>query len=199
MAKIGLGKIAAGVIGVAAAGAAWFYLREKSIETPAHDVIDSDGAFELRRYPVLTVAQTVQRGTRDRALGNGFGLLADYIFAESREGDEIAMTAPVLATADHDGAWRIRFVMPAALAREALPEPGAGVEIDAVPARTMAVLRFNGRAEDRELAAREAELRGWMARKGLEAAGPVEHAFYNSPFMPGPLRHNEVQIPILIE
>ena len=36
MAKIGLGKILAGVAGVAAAGAAFMYFREKSIETPDH-------------------------------------------------------------------------------------------------------------------------------------------------------------------
>jgi len=199
MARISLGKILAGAAGVvaagAAAGAAWMYLREKSIETPDHETIESDGAFEIRRYPTLIVAETVQHGARDRALGNGFGLLADYIFAESREGEEIATTAPVFAVPNGRD-WTIRFVMPKALMREELPEPGRGVKIAQLLARTVAVLRFAGRADDRLLAAKESELREILAERGIEVIGPVEHAFYDSPIMPGPLRQNEVMAEI---
>lgn len=198
MARIGWGKIlagVAGVAGVAAAGATWFYLREKKIETPAHETIEIDGAFEIRRYAPMAVAETMQQGSRDRALGNGFGLLADYFFAESREGDEIDMTAPVFAVEGERG-WTIRFVLPKALAAGATPVPGPGISLAQVDARTMAVIRFGGRADDRMLATKEAELKGWMEAHGYAPAGPIEHAFYNSPIMPGPLRHNEVMIPI---
>lgn len=191
MARIGLGKILAGVAGVAAAGAAWMYFREKSIETPDHETIENDGSFEIRRYPALIVAETHQHGSRDRALGNGFGLLADYIFAESREGEEIDMTAPVFVVPKGRD-WTVRFVMPKALAREDLPKPGRGVAITEVPARTMAVLRFGGRADDKLIAAKEEELRQRLTERGIAATGPIEHAFYDSPIMPGPLRQNEV-------
>lgn len=202
MARISWGKIAAGVAGaagIAAAGAAWFYLREKKIETPDHETIEGDGAFEIRRYPAIRVAETHQPGARDRALGNGFGLLADYFFAESREGDEIDMTAPVFAAEDPAGnnsGWIIRFVLPKQLDERHIPAPGAGIRLAEIPARTVAVVRFGGRADDRMLAMKEAELAGWLAERGLEAGGPFEHAFYNSPIMPGPLRHNEVLVPL---
>lgn len=196
MARIGLGKVLAGVAGVAAAGAAYFYFREKSIETPDHETIESEGSFEIRRYPALIVGQTRQPGSRDRALGNGFGLLADYIFAESREGEEIAMTAPVFALRG-EKEWTIRFVMPKALPRDALPEPGAGVALVEVPARTVAVLRFAGRADDKLLNVKEDELRAWLDAKDITPKGPIEHAFYDSPIMPGPLRQNEVMVEIV--
>jgi len=196
MARIGLGKVLAGVAGGAAAGAAYFYFREKSIETPEHETVESEGCFEIRRYPALTVAETRQPGARDRALGNGFGLLADYIFAESRQGEEIAMTAPVFAVKG-DGDWTIRFVMPKALARDELPEPGPGVTITEVPARTVAVIRYGGRADDKLLKSREAELRAWLNEKDITAKGSIEHAFYDSPIMPGPLRQNEVMVEIV--
>ena len=195
MARIGLGKVLAGVAGVAAAGAAWFYFREKSIETPDHETIDSDGPFEIRRYPALTVAETRQHGSRDRALGNGFGLLADYIFAESREGEEIAMTAPVLAVPTGKE-WTLRFILPKALQREDIPEPGRGVAIAELPARTVAVLRFGGRADNDLIATKEAELREKLADRDIIPIGQIEHAFYDSPIMPGPLRQNEVMAPI---
>ncbi len=199
MARIGWGKILAGVAGVAAAGAAWLYLREKSVETPPHETIEADGAFEIRDYPALIVAETVQKGSRDRALGNGFGLLADYVFAEERgpddAGEELPMTAPVFAVAGAR-AWTIRFVMPAGLAPEALPAPGEGVRLVELPARRVALVRFSGRADDSGLAAREAELRLWLDARGIAPKGRVEHAFYDSPIMPGPLRHNEVMFEI---
>lgn len=199
MARIGWGKMLAGAVGVgaglAAAGAAWFYLREKGIETPPHETLDSDGAFEIRQYPAILVAETIQPGSRDRALGNGLGLLADYFFAESREGDEVAMTAPLFAVKGGNG-WTMRIATPAKLGRDELPAPGDGVAIVEIPARKMAVLRFGGRADDRMLAAKEGELRRWIEGRWLDAMGPIEHAFYNSPVMPGPLRSNEVMIPI---
>ena len=193
---IGLGKILAGVAGIAAAGAAWMYFREKSVETPDHETLESDGAFEIRRYPSLVVAETRQHGSRDRALGNGFGLLADYIFAESREGEEIAMTAPVFAVPVAKD-WLIRFVMPRMLKREDLPKPGRGIVISDIPSRRVAVLRFGGRADDRLLKTKEEELLSRLAERGIAAAGPIEHAFYDSPIMPGPLRSNEVMAEIV--
>ena len=133
-------------------------------------------------------------------------VLADYIFAKNRAGEGIAMTAPVLSerdtkiamtapvTSERTGdTWRTRFVMPANYTRETLPPPGPGVTITTVPARRVAVYRFSGVATDAALAKAEAALRAWLTSKSLRA-GAVTYAFYNSPFMPGPLRRNEVMI-----
>ena len=187
------GRIAAAACAVAAGGAAWFYARERAVEQPHYEELERDGAFSIRRYPAITVAETVQSGTRSRALNGGFGLLADYIFAESRGGREIAMTAPVLA--EPTGAqWRVRFVMPAAAIAAGLPAPGAGVRLAQMPARTVAVVRFAGRADDVLLGRKERELRSWVAARGRNPVGKAEHAFYNSPMIPGPLRRNEVML-----
>ena len=188
-------RIATGVGAAIAGGAAWLYARERTVETPACETIRREGAFSVRRYPPLVVAETLRTGGRAAALKSGFGVLADYIFAESRDGEAIAMTAPVLA--DPAGAnWRIRFVMPAKYTRATLPPAGPNVTITDVPARTVAAIRFAGRPDDAALIAREAELRGWMQANGLAASGEAEHAYYNSPLMPGPLRRNEVMIAI---
>ena len=195
MARIGLGKILAGVAGVAAAGAAWIYLRDRGVETPPHETIETDGHFELRRYPSIVVAQTIQAGSRDRAMGNGFGLLADYIFAEGREGDEIRATAPVFLVAESTRSV-VRFYMPAGSTIESLPQPGEGIELVELQPRTVALIRFGGRADERLVIQKEAELRSWLSGRGIEPAGPAEHAFYNSPIIPGPLRHNEVMIEV---
>ena len=190
-----IGMIAGGAaLAVAALGlAAWGYIR-LTIETPAHETLVADGAFELRRYPAMVVAETERRAERRDALRAGFGPLARYIFARDREGETIAMTAPVLQ-APADGAWRVAFVMPAEHARAALPEPAqADVRLSEWPEATRAAVRFSGAADDALLAEREAALRGWMAQRGLEALGPALHAYYDDPFTPGFLRRNEILI-----
>ena len=60
----------------------------------------------------------------------------------------------------------------------------------------MAALRFSGSASDRDLALMEARLRDWMRHERLMPAGEAEFAFYDAPMIPGPLRRNEVLIPV---
>ena len=187
--------IAGGVAAAAIVGAGVFIMNERSVEQPDYVVVERDEAIELRDYPRLLVAETRAIGARQAALNRGFGKLADYIFAKSRGGESIAMTAPVLNDQD-GGAWRTRFVMPARYTAATLPAPGAGVQIETVPARRVAAIRFSGIAGEAALEEHERSLRDWIERRGLRG-GRVSYAFYNSPFIPGPLRRNEVLIDIL--
>ncbi len=192
-----LWKIGASVLGVAAVGVGAWTLYERLSEQPPFDVIASDGAFSLRRYGPMLVAQTsVPVNDREEALNRGFGTLARYIFAKDRPGPKIAMTAPVLSDRSEEGRWRTRFVMPRRFTRDTLPPGPPDVIISEVPARTMAVVRFSGGTGDDVLAEKEAALRRWIARQERQPSGPVEYGFYNSPFVPGPLRRNEVLIPV---
>jgi hypothetical protein len=183
--------------GVAAAVAATLgYLLLSHDEEPDFATVERDGAFSVRDYPRLLVAETVAQGLRESALSRGFLALADYISGR-HGGRRIPMTVPVLADGDEDGrGWRTRFVLPARLTPEALPVPEDGIVIRSLAARRIAAVRFAGEANDGTLAAHETELRDWLAQHGHRAAGPVEHAFYNSPLVPGPLRRNEVLIPL---
>lgn len=187
--------IAAAAAGTAAVAAAAYYLNERNSEKPDYDLLIDEGRFALRAYPAMMVAETVQNGQRETALGNGFRVLADYIFARSRPGRKIAMTSPVLSSRADEG-WRTRFVMPSKLGKADLPEPAPGVALSEQPGRKMAAIRFSGNADDAMLAENEAALREWMAANSLEPAGDVEYAFYNSPFIPGPMRRNEILIPV---
>ena len=194
---------------VVAAGAAALYARERLTERPKYRLIEEDSDIEIRDYPHLLAAETIQPGLREAALEAGFKLLADYIFARARgpavraaaraEGgeDRIAMTAPVLADpAPADAGWRTRFVMPARYTRATLPNPPTGVAIVDIAPRRLAAIRFAGRADDALLDAKETSLRTWLKKRGIAVTGDAEHGFYNAPFIPTPLRHNEVLIPI---
>lgn len=201
MAKLGrIAAIGGGVLALAGAATALVAYREKSAEQPDYATADKDDAIEVRDYPALIVAETVAPGDRLSALNEGFKRLGDYVSARRRgpaaDADKIAMTAPVLSDRTERGQWRTRFVMPAAYTLEALPAPGEGVKTAAIPARRMAAIRFSGTAGDAALADHERQLRVWLAQHGYQADGAAEYAFYNSPFVAPPLRHNEVLVPV---
>ncbi len=189
------------VLGIAAVAlvalvGVWVYVVQ-NVETPAHETLAAEGDFELRAYPALTLAEIERTGPRREALGEGFGPLARYIFAREREGPSIAMTVPVTQRPGGEGGWTVGFVMPAEMTLDALPRPAdAEIRLVSWPERRMAAVRFSGHATDADLAAREADLRAWMAGGGLEAAGPAVFAYYNDPLTPGFLRRNEVLIPV---
>ncbi len=187
-ALLGLGLVV--LVGV------WVYVVQ-NVETPDHQTLKSDGPIELRAYPALTVAEVERGGPRRAALSDGFSPLAGYIFAREREGERIAMTAPVTQVPAGEGRWSVAFIMPSTFTLEDLPAPArADVRLREVPARRMAAIRFSGHPDDADLAAEEARLRDWMAAEGIEATGMPVHAYYNDPFTPGFLRRNEVLIPV---
>ena len=201
-------ELVAGAAAVGAAligGAALYIYREKQTEEPDFRALATEGDFQIRDYPALTVAETVVEGGRKQALSDGFSLLADYIFAKSRDGEKLPMTVPVMQDAgdpmasdpplfddELEGGWRTRFVMPDGREADDLPTPPEGIELVEIPARKVAVISFAGRPDDRELTEQEDRLRGWLARRGETSEAEPEYAFYNSPVVPGPLRRNEV-------
>jgi DNA gyrase inhibitor GyrI len=168
----------------------------QNVEQPSYRALLRDGDFELRDYPPLVVAEVRRQGGRRQALSAGFGPLAGYIFARERDGERIAMTAPVTQIRD-EGGWVVRFFMPAGYGTDRLPEPaGSDVRLRDLPAQRVAALRFSGGTGDERLAEKESELRSWLAARGLEPVAEPLYAYYNDPLTPGFLRRNEVMIPV---
>ncbi|MEP6982258.1 MAG: heme-binding protein [Sphingomicrobium sp.] len=207
MRKIMLASAAAGVTMLGAA--AIYYFREKATPGPSYRVLSSERDLEIRAYPAIVVAETVVRGPRKAALRQGFGILADYIFAKSRDGEALPMTVPVLQDGGDpmgseppvfddmvEGGWRMRFVMPEGRTRSDLPEPPQKIELVEIPARRVGAVRFAGVADDSRLASHEDRLRGWLSRQDERVEAEPEYAFYNSPMIPPPLRRSEVLIPL---
>jgi len=192
--------IAAGA-GLAVVGAAAAYAQYRQTEEPDFALVRADGDFELRDYPALVVAEVSHAGSRERASGASFRRLAAYIFAQDRPegGERIAMTAPVLQDETTPGEWRMRFVMPAKYTLETLPPAPADITLTETPPRRMAAVRFSGNGSGRDLALMEARLRDWLATQGLMPAGDAAYAFYDAPMIPGPLRRDEVLIPVAAE
>jgi DNA gyrase inhibitor GyrI len=169
----------------------WF-MQTRNVEIAPYALVEADGPIEIRDYPALTVAEVARAGTRDQAVRSGFGPLARYIFARERQGEKIAMTAPVTQISDGDS-WIIQFIMPSGYSLQNLPRPaGTDVQVREIPPARRAAIRFSGWWSDELFKAKDAALREWLKGRGVEVTGKPIFAYYNDPFTPGFLRRNEI-------
>jgi effector-binding domain-containing protein len=166
-------------------------------EEPAFKVVERDGAFEVRDYAPITIAETLVRDTFDDAGNSAFSTLFGYISGKNEGRKKIAMTAPVRQEAEADGRYRIGFVTPAQLSLRTAPQPAdPRVVLRELPGQRLAVVRYSGRWTEKNFREHEASLLAWIKSRGLPVAGPVVYARYNAPFMPWPMRRNEVMVPV---
>ena len=168
-------------------------------ETVTYEETGRLGEVEFRRYPPILLA-TVSGAEEDET----FMILFRYITGNNRPGrkvpmtapvitpEKIAMTAPVISETN-----TMSFVMPASYRREDIPEPlDPLVSIQEIPSRELAVLRFRGRASDREVAEVSERLLRALEEAKIQVAGTPFLMRYNPPFTPGFLRRNEVGVEI---
>jgi hypothetical protein len=173
------------------------------VESLEYKTLKRFGDLEVRRYP-----RTVLATVKDKEDDESFGLLFAYIGGSNSGGRKIPMTAPVLSSAfemetaseQSPGARpgrRFSFALPAAMAPESVPSPtSAKVEIEEIPGRFIAVLRFSGRSRPRDVRLMVQKLQFAVRYAGLTPKGPPFLMRYNSPFMPGFLRRNEIAFEI---
>ncbi len=190
------------------AGGAWSQM--SFVEEPKYTAVERSGSFELRDYPPIIVAEVAVKGERYAAINEGFHRIADYIFGNNVAAEKVAMTAPVTQQANEKiamtapvtqqgtgDAWTVQFIMPAQYTLETLPKPkNDDVKLKAFPAERVAAIRFSGVADDKLLRDKTAELQAMMESRKLTANGPLRYAFYNPPWVLGPLRRNEILIPV---
>jgi hypothetical protein len=182
-----------------------------AVEEPSYKLVLTDGAFEVRDYPALVVAEVTVNGDQKEAASKGFRVLAGYIFGGSKSrksvemtapvsqvpaSEKIAMTAPVTQT-EVGASWVVRFTMPKGYSLETLPVPdNPKVNLRTVPPARLAVLKFSGLARADDVAAKTDELQTFAAKHKLRSIGPVSLAQYDPPWTLWFMRRNEVSIPV---
>ena len=182
-----------------------------AVEEPAFKAVLQEGAFEVRDYPPLVVAEVTVSGDQKEAASKGFRLLAGYIFGGNTRRQSLAMTAPVAQAQTSEkiamtapvtqikaaNAWVVRFTMPKGYSLDTLPQPNdPQVKLRALPASRFAVLQFSGLAGKDDVSAKTAELQERIAKHKLRPTGPVSLAQYNPPWTLWFMRRNEVMIEV---
>jgi len=178
-----------------------------AIEEPKFNLIEKEGAFEIRLYAPKMIAEVVVTGNLQESSNKGFRSIADYIFgnntAASGTQEKISMTAPVVmkaettSTKETNNGWRMYFVMPSQYTYSTIPRPNnPNVSLREIGQKKVAVLRFSGLVNEEKIAKKTRELTQWMASKNLRPLSDPELARYNPPWTLPFLRRNEIQIEI---
>lgn len=187
--------IVLGILSVAIFVQAYVVQSTEDTEQQAYEVIETEGQFEIRYYPSAVMASVHVAGDYGSSSGNGFRILAGYIFGSNSEEQKIAMTAPVHMQDGPDG-YQMSFVMPAGFDTTNLPLPDNGqIRIhNSAPAYT-ATVRFDGFANDEKIEAHKKELVKYLDGKGLSYSEPFVYLGYNPPYQVVD-RRNEVMVKI---
>ena len=181
-----------------------------NVEQARYDVFETHGAIEIRDYAPMIVAEVSVTGDREKAISDGFRLIADYIFGNNISSQEVAMTAPVIQQPSEkiamtapviqqgdEGLWVVRFVMPSAYTMQTLPKPNnSEVILKQIAGKRFAVIRFSGLAGDKSLEAHTKELEAFILENNLQTVSEPTYAFFNPPWTVPFLRRNEVMIEI---
>ena len=154
-------------------------------------VVRSDGNFELRDYPALSVVETPMI---DGGSGGSFSRLFRFITGGNVAKQKIAMTTPVLMSGSGSGNM-MAFVMPVGI--QNVPHSDeASVTPRTLPAGRFAVMRFSGKRNIQRETEHLDRLRDWVAAKGYHVSAPPMYAYFDPPWTPSFLRRNEVMLRI---
>lgn len=175
----------------------WKLTARSAYETANYRVIETEGRFEIREYPDLTLASTSMQ-LESQGDDGSFMRLFRYISGANDQEQKIAMTTPVfMETAASDDQGQMGFVLPKEVSSQRVPKPShQDVLIRQRSGGRFAAVRFAGRMSSESMTVAKRELRQWMNKRGLISDGDAESASYDPPWTPGPLRRNEAVIRI---
>lgn len=191
------------------------------VETPTYHLVDKFDNIEIRHYEPQIVAEVRVSGPREQAIGEGFQLLADYIFGNNITAESVAMTAPVQlqrqqtasqniamtapvqqqsvkALAGDSQEWAVRFVMPNEYNLATLPKANdERVSLLEIPDQTLLSIEFSGTAKPARLEKYQQQLIAFAEQQNLTPVGEPTFAFYNPPWTLPMLRRNEIHLSLL--
>ncbi len=162
-------------------------------ESAPYKVVRTDGKFELRDYPSLSVVETPMAASGNSDDGS-FMRLFRFITGANEAKQKIAMTTPVFMSGN-DTNRKMAFVLPAKLNAATVPKPADGaVTVRELPGGRFAVLRFSGGRSAKREAEMLARLQTRLAAQGLKASASPMYGYFDPPWTPSFLRRNEVML-----
>ncbi|MEN9958203.1 MAG: hypothetical protein RLZZ474_447 [Bacteroidota bacterium] len=166
-------------------------------ENQKYRTVLKDGQMEIRYYPSATFATIYSSETEYKALASsGFRRLAGYIFGGNDQAKSIPMTAPVRMEMGFKGS-SMSFVMPERFSENNLPKPkDSKIQIQQSAPQYVAVISFNGYANDERIRENRDLLLKLIQAKGIQVTGEYSFLGYNAPYQFWG-RRNEVVIPVV--
>jgi hypothetical protein len=176
-------------------------------EQPRHTVVEKFESIEVRDYAPMLIAEVELEGDREAAIGQGFRILAGYIFGGNVKQEKIAMTSPVTqqtsekiamtapvtqAPSERAGRWKVAFILPKQFTLETIPKPNdSRIQFRIVESERRVAIRFSGLSTNANLSQHKAELEAFVTERKFKALGQPQLALYDDPFTLPWNRRNE--------
>ena len=127
---------------------------------------------------------------------NSFRKLFNYISGNNETNEEIKMTTPVTQM-KKEGNMTMQFYLPSKFNKDNVPIPSSSdVEMVIIEEGYYAVIRYSGRASDKNFIKHKVILENELKKDNISIAGPAIKATYNSPFTLPMLKRNEAMFEV---
>jgi SOUL heme-binding protein. len=160
-------------------------------EEAKYDVVKSNDIYEIRKYSDRLAVQVIKTNQN-----NSFRILFNYISGNNKNNEEIKMTTPVTQM-EKEGDMTMQFYLPSKFNRDNVPSPsGSDVEIVNIKGGYYAVIRYSGRASDKNFIKHKEHLERELKKDNILIVSPPIKATYDSPFTLPMLRRNEAMFKV---
>ena len=170
-----------------------FYSNIMAYEESNYEIIKKNEVFEIRKYSDRLAVETVEHNQN-----SGFRKLFNYISGNNKTNEEIKMTTPVTRV-EKNGNMSMQFYLPSKFNLENVPNPSReDVKIINIEGGYYAVLRYSGRASDRNFLKHKKNLENELQKNNISIISLPIRATYDSPFTLPMNRRNEAMFKIEI-
>ena len=167
------------------------YSNVMAYEESKYNVVKSNEIYEIRKYSDRLAVQALNTNQN-----NSFRKLFNYISGDNETNEEIKMTIPVTQM-EKKGNMTMQFYLPSKFNKDNIPNPSrSDVEIVIIEGGYYAVIRYSGRASDKNFIKNKEILENELKKDNISIVGSAIKATYNGPFTLPMLRRNEAMLEV---
>ena len=170
------------------------YSNVMAIEEANYEIIEKNDIYEIRKYSDRLAVETMTSG-----IDSNFRKLFNYISGRNDTQEKIKMTTPVTQV-EKNGNMSMQFYLPSKFNSQNVPNPSReDVRIINIEGGYYAVLRYSGRASDRNFLKHKEILEKQLQMNNILIISPPIRATYDSPFTLPMNRRNEAMFKVEID
>ena len=169
------------------------YSNVMAIEEANYEITEKNDIYEIRKYSDRLAVETITSGSE-----NNFRKLFNYISGKNDSKEKIKMTTPVTQV-EKNGNMSMQFYLPSKFNLENVPNPSReDVRIINIEGGYYAVLRYSGRASDKNFLKHKEILEKELQINNISIISQPIRATYDSPFTLPMNRRNEAMFKVEI-
>lgn len=163
---------------------AQFYISKNTAQTEQrkYQVLKTYDKFEIRKYEaaLLYGVKLGAKGYKESS-GEGFRILAGYIYGDNASSEKIAMTSPVAM--DLGDSSKMMFIIPKSHDLNNLPNPNnSKIVFEQQGEKIVAAIQFDGWADDDKIEKYKSILKAELAKEQIAHNDKFTFLGYNPPY-----------------